>query len=115
MYNIPFSDINSNHISGNWIVESRQLSTSDPTKAIAHSIKFIFDSNNALRLVPEEKGNWALEIEEVMNRPYLIIKILNESWKALITRLFIKSDTKDTWLNLYFDTGMELTLVKVTS
>jgi len=113
MYNIPFSDINAKHIDGDWVVESRQLSTSDPAAVIARALRFIFDKDNFLLLVPEAQGNWALEVEESMKRPYLNINVLNNSWKALITRLFINTDTKDTRLNLYFDTGVELTLIKV--
>ncbi|WP_026461304.1 hypothetical protein [Adhaeribacter aquaticus] len=112
MYNIPFSNITLNHINGDWLVESRQLSTSDPTASIAHAIKFIFAADDYLELLPEGEGSWALKTEETMNRPYLLIEVFNESWKALITRLFINTDTRYTYLNLYFDTGMELTLVK---
>ncbi|TDN36057.1 hypothetical protein E4631_03770 [Hymenobacter sp. UV11] len=111
-------DVNLQHapdeyLAGKWRVESRVLSQADPTTPLAQAT-FVDLQAGHLRLETATTlttGNWSVERDSLLSRPYLQLQLGLEQVVALVTRLRRSADGHYRTLVLYFQSGLELFLV----
>lgn len=99
---------------GSWRVASRVLNSIDPSSPLAQA--------GMLRLGPGgletqaagsgtgHAGQWAVQRDTVMNRPYLSFDLPAKNTRALVTRLRRSANGQHSQLHLYFASGMEMQL-----
>ncbi|AMR25771.1 hypothetical protein A0257_00815 [Hymenobacter psoromatis] len=100
------------YLAGAWRVAHRVINRADPDSALAQATSLLL-SKELLELQSptlSEIGSWAVQRDELLNRPYLSLNFLTEETRALVTRLRRTSDGARSQLNLYFSSGLEMQL-----
>ena len=101
------------YLTGKWRVAERVLSRADPHTPLAQATHLELQPGH-LRLqtsTAPATGQWAVRRDELLNRPYLLLRLGSEEVAALITRLRRSVDGHYRTLVLYFQSGLELVLV----
>lgn len=114
MFSVDFNRITEEHIKGDWHVQSRIISRSDPSSIFARAHKHQFTNENYKARNGEERtGKWNIvRDKELLTRPYIHFEVEKVPVKALITKLLYSKDQKNAQLTIYFSTGLELVLLK---
>ncbi len=97
---------------GSWRVTERVLNRADPTSVLAQATH-VYLHEGGLRLeapTASQTGQWQVERDSLLGRPYLLLEFAQEQMKALITRLRRSFDGDYRTLVLYFQSGLELFL-----
>lgn len=97
---------------GSWRVTERVLNRADPTSVLAQATH-LYLHEGELRLeapTASQTGQWQVERDSLLGRPYLLLEFAQEQMKVLITRLRRSFDGNYRTLVLYFQSGLELFL-----
>lgn len=112
-------DVNLHHmpeeyLNGDWCVADRVLNRNAPNSSLALATRFSLQPGTVQVQSPEvqDSGQWTMERDSLLNRPYLELRLLQEETRALITRLRRSTDGLQSQLNLYFQSGMEIQLAR---
>ncbi|WBA43661.1 hypothetical protein [Hymenobacter canadensis] len=112
-------DVNLHHmpeefLTGDWCVADRVLNRNAPDSSLARATRFVLQPGIVQVQAPElqDSGQWTMERDSLLNRPYLELRLLQEETRALITRLRRSTDGLQSQLNLYFQSGMEIQLAR---
>ena len=116
LLDINLQTVPDNYLAGTWHVASRVLNRNNPGSPLAQATRLVLNPDTTLTAQAEtavpaaETGHWAVQRDELLNRPYLRFDLRAEEARALVTRLRRSADGQQAQLNLYFATGMELQL-----
>lgn len=101
-------------LDGTWRVVDRVLNRVDPSSPLAQATQLHLLENHLQLDTPAlpATGNWRLERDGLLSRPYLLLQVAGENVRALITRLRHSLDGEYRALVLYFQSGLELFLVQ---
>ncbi|WP_223649898.1 hypothetical protein [Hymenobacter psoromatis] len=100
------------YLSGAWRVVHRVINRADPTSLLAQATGILLGEQELRLEAPalNETGYWAVQRDELLNRPYLSLSFPTEDLRALVTRLRRTADGARSQLNLYFSSGLEMQL-----
>ncbi|QDA61331.1 hypothetical protein [Hymenobacter jejuensis] len=112
LFDVNLQQLPDEYLTGEWCVASRVLNRNNPDSALAQATHFYLQPGTLKVQAPElqDTGNWTVERDSLLNRPYLELQLLQEETRALITRLRRSADGLQSQLSLYFQSGMELLL-----
>ncbi|GAA3924607.1 hypothetical protein [Hymenobacter algoricola] len=115
----PLFDVNLQHLpddylTGDWCVANRVLNQGNPASSMARATRLCLQPGSVEVQLPgpPDSGHWLVQRDELLSRPYLELELLQESTRALITRLRRSADGLESQLGLYFQSGMELQLTR---
>ncbi|AYA37115.1 hypothetical protein D3Y59_08635 [Hymenobacter oligotrophus] len=113
LFDVNLQQLPDEFLTGAWRVSDRVLNRTDPSNPLAQAT-YVHLQANTLHLEGQQQlpGNWRVQRDEMLNRPYLEIEVAQEKTRALITRLRRSSDGQRSQLNLYFLSGMEMQLTQ---
>lgn len=111
LLDVNLQQVPDDYLAGAWRVAHRVLNRADPASALAQATSLDLGQQLTLQ-APElsETGSWAVQRDELLNRPYLRLNLLAEEMRALVTRLRRTADGSRSQLNLYFNSGLEMQL-----
>jgi hypothetical protein len=116
MQAIELKNIDIEHLLGNWRVQSRILSKSDPAHIFATAQFHHFHENGIYKIrdTVEVPGKWSISNKDSILRTPLIQFTLPDhgTTNGIITRLICSADRKTAQLTIYLSTGLELVLIK---
>ena len=114
LFDINLQEMPDEYLTGEWCVEDRVLNRNNPDSPLARATKFCLQPGKLQVHAPdaENSGQWSMERDNLLNRPYLEVHLLQEQTRALITRLRRSTDGLQSQLNLYFQSGMEIQLAR---
>lgn len=102
------------YLTGDWRIASRVLNQTDPGSALAQANRLVLADGQVEVKTPVSSqpalGSWAVLRDELLNRPYLALNLSESAVRALITRLRRSPDGRQSKLDLYFASGMEMQL-----
>ena len=101
------------YLHGSWRVVDRVLSQADPAGPLAQAT-FLHLQEGFLQLdtlTAPATGQWSVERDSLLSRPYLQLQLASEKVIALVTRLRRSVDGAYRTLVLYFQSGLELFLI----
>ncbi|KAA9332097.1 hypothetical protein F0P96_11455 [Hymenobacter busanensis] len=114
LLDINLQQLPDDYLTGEWRVADRVLNQTDPSSHLAQA--------TSLRLEPgalhvqtgasQEHGQWSVQRDALLSRPYLELQLPEEETRALITRLRRSADGLISQLSLYFLSGMEVQLTR---
>ncbi|MBX0290330.1 hypothetical protein K3G63_07765 [Hymenobacter sp. HSC-4F20] len=114
LLDVNLQQVADQELTGTWRVAGRVLSQADPTTELARATQ--------LQLLPQQLvvatdhgsvlGQWSVERDALLSRPYLQLSLPQDSTTALVTRLRRSVTGAQRALTLYFHSGMELQLVQ---
>ncbi|OON68732.1 hypothetical protein [Hymenobacter sp. CRA2] len=114
LFDVNLQQLPDEFLTGDWRVTNRVLNRTDPDSSLAQA--------TCLRLEPGQlqvqaaqqvqNGQWSVQRDALLQRPYLDIQLEDERTRALITRLRRSADGQTSQLNLYFLSGMEVLLTQ---
>jgi len=101
------------YLHGSWRVVGRVLSQADSTTPLAQATHLhLQDGHWHLEaLAAPARGQWTVERDSLLSRPYLQLQLAAEIVTALVTRLRRSADGAYRTLVLSFQSGLELFLV----
>lgn len=102
------------YLHGTWRVVDKVLSRENPASALALATELQLQQQH-LRLSTSGQatsGQWRVERDALLSRPYLLLQLAGQEISALITRLRFSADGHFRALTLYFQSGLELFLVQ---
>jgi len=101
------------YLHGSWRVVDRVLSQADPATPLAQAtFLHLHDGHWQLDTpMAPATGQWSVERDSLLSRPYLQLQLATENVTALVTRLRRSADGMYRTLVLYFQSGLELFLV----
>jgi hypothetical protein len=114
LFDINLHEVPDEYLTGEWCVEERVLNRNNPDSPLARATKLSLGPST-LRVHAsdaEDTGNWSMQRDNLLNRPYLELQLLQEQTRALITRLRRSTDGMNSQLILYFQSGMEIQLAR---
>jgi hypothetical protein len=100
------------YLLGSWRVTERVLNRTDPATILAQATHLHLHQG-LLRLdtpASSQTGNWQVQRDGLLSRPYLLLELAQEQIKVLITRLRRSLNGEYQTLVLYFQSGLELFL-----
>ena len=112
LLDINLQQVPDDYLTGAWRVAHRVINRADPASPLAQATSLVM-SNEQLELQApalNETGSWAVQRDELLNRPYLRFNFPTEELRALVTRLRRTTDGARSQLNLYFSSGLEMQL-----
>jgi len=112
LLDINLQQVPDSYLAGSWRVAHRVVNRADPASALAQATSLLL-SEELLQLqapLASETGSWAVQRDELLNRPYLRLNFPTEEMRALVTRLRRTTDGARSQLNLYFSSGLEMQL-----
>ena len=100
------------YLGGPWRVAHRVVNRADPNSLLAQATALLLGEGELQVQAPaaQETGQWAVQRDELLNRPYLSLSFPAEELRALVTRLRRTADGARSQLNLYFSSGLEMQL-----
>ncbi|MGI4738285.1 MAG: hypothetical protein ACRYG7_24210 [Janthinobacterium lividum] len=100
------------YLAGAWRVAHRVINRADPDSTLAQATSLLLTDEQLQLQAPtlSETGSWAVQRDELLNRPYLRLNFPTEEMRALVTRLRRTTDGARSQLNLYFSSGLEMQL-----
>ena len=114
LFDVNLQQLPDEYLTGEWCVAERVLNRGNPNSALAQATKLTLQPGTVQVQAPtlHDAGQWSVQRDSLLNRPYLELQLLQEETKALITRLRRSADGLQSQLNLYFQSGMELQLAQ---
>lgn len=114
LFDVNLQQIPEEYLTGDWCVSDRVLNRNAPDTSLALATRFTIQPGTMQVQAPElhDSGQWTMERDSLLNRPYLELRLLQEETRALITRLRRSTDGLQSQLNLYFQSGMEIQLAR---
>ncbi|WBO82852.1 hypothetical protein [Hymenobacter yonginensis] len=114
LFDVNLQQIPEEFLTGDWCVADRVLNRNAPDSSLALATRFSIRPGTVQVQAPElqDSGQWTMERDSLLNRPYLELRMLQEETRALITRLRRSTDGLQSQLNLYFQSGMEIQLAR---
>ncbi|MBC8085075.1 MAG: hypothetical protein H7Z21_17905, partial [Hymenobacter sp.] len=108
------SELPDEYLTGEWCVEDRVLNRNNPDSPLARATRFSLQPGSLRVHSPdaERAGSWRMVRDNLLNRPYLELRLLPEETRALVTRLRRSPDGLHSQLILYFQSGMEIQLTR---
>jgi hypothetical protein len=102
------------HFAGTWRVERRTLSRTEAADSLAEATHLHLQGREFRLDAPDaaHRGEWRIERDPLLSRPYLVILLAGQAIRALVTRLRRSLDGQYQALVLYFQSGLELSLVQ---
>ncbi|MBC6698297.1 hypothetical protein [Hymenobacter sp. BT190] len=114
LFDVNLQQIPEEYLTGDWCVADRVLNRNAPDSSLALATRFTLQPGTMQVQSPQlqDSGQWTMERDSLLNRPYLELHLLREETRALITRLRRSTDGLQSQLNLYFQSGMEIQLAR---
>ncbi|WP_460676016.1 hypothetical protein [Hymenobacter coalescens] len=116
LFDINLQQLPDDFLTGEWRVADRVLNQTDPHSPLALATHMRLQAGQLqLQAANAEvrSGQWTVQRDALLQRPYLEIQVAQEqSTRALITRLRRSADGRQSQLNLYFLSGMEVLLTQ---
>ncbi|PJJ61183.1 hypothetical protein [Hymenobacter chitinivorans] len=114
LFDVNLQQLPDEYLTGEWCVADRVLNRNSPDSALAQATRLLLTPGAVQVHAPfqHDTGQWSVQRDTLLNRPYLELQLLQEETKALITRLRRSADGLQSQLNLYFQSGMELQLAQ---
>ena len=102
------------YLTGDWRVADRVLNQNDPSSTLAQATHFYLQPGLMRVQAPTQQdgGRWTIQRDTLLNRPYLEMQLSREDTRALVTRLRRSTDGTESQLSLYFQSGMEMQLIR---
>ncbi|TGE12826.1 hypothetical protein [Hymenobacter elongatus] len=115
LFDVNLQQLPDEYLTGDWCVEERVLNQSSPLSALAQATRLSLQPGTVQVYAPQhdDRGQWSVQRDELLNRPYLELQLVQEDTRALITRLRRSANGVQSQLNLYFQSGMELQLAQL--
>jgi hypothetical protein len=111
LLDINLQQVPDSYLAGAWRVAHRVVNRADPASALAQATSLVLSDELQLQAPSlSETGSWAVQRDELLNRPYLRLNFPTEEMRALVTRLRRSADGARSQLNLYFSSGLEMQL-----
>ena len=114
LLDINLQQLPDDYLAGHWQVASRVLNQNNPASPLALATRLQLNPGQLLAEAPglpeAAAGTWAVQRDELLQRPYLRFNLPQEQTNALVTRLRRSADGQHSQLNLYFASGMEMQL-----
>ncbi len=112
LLDINLQQVPDDYLAGAWRVVHRVVNRADPDSLLAQATSLLLSDNLLELMAPaqRETGNWDVQRDELLNRPYLRFNFPAEEMRALVTRLRRTADGARSQLNLYFSSGLEMQL-----
>ena len=112
LLDVNLQKVPDDYLAGAWRVAHRVLNRADPASALAQATDLVLGGQLLELQAPDQKetGSWAVQRDELLNRPYLRLNLPSEEMRALVTRLRRTTDGARAQLNLYFSSGLEMQL-----
>ena len=114
LLDINLQQLPDEYLAGTWRVSDRVLNQTNPNSTLALATNFVLQPGLLELHAPGQtaKGDWTVQRDELLNRPYLQLQLSEEETRALITRMRRSPDGEFSSLNLYFQSGMEMQLTR---
>lgn len=114
LLDVNLQQVPDQYLTGTWRVAERVLSQANPTTALAQATELQLEPGTLGVITPTQRaaGQWSVNRDSLLSRPYLALNTTDEDAIALVTRLRRSPDGQQSALTLYFQTGMELHLVQ---
>jgi hypothetical protein len=112
LLDVNLQQVPDDYLAGAWRVAHRVLNRADPASTLAQATNLVLSGQQLELQAPtqRETGSWAVQRDELLNRPYLRLNLPSEEIRALVTRLRRTTDGARAQLNLYFNSGLEMQL-----
>jgi len=112
LLDINLQQVPDKYLAGSWRVAHRVVNRADPDSPLALATSLLLQEDYLQLQAPllSETGSWAVQRDELLNRPYLRLNFPAEEMRALVTRLRRTADGARSQLNLYFSSGLEMQL-----
>jgi hypothetical protein len=112
LLDINLQQVPDSYLAGAWRVAHRVVNRADPDSPLAQATNLVLADELLQLQAPSlsETGSWAIQRDELLNRPYLRLNFPTEEMRALVTRLRRTTDGARSQLNLYFSSGLEMQL-----
>ena len=114
LFDVNLQQLPDEFLMGCWQVAERVLNQTNSNSTLAQASQFCLESGH-LQLqggAQPHEGQWSVQRDALLQRPYLEVQLAEERTRALITRLRRSADGLKSQLNLYFLSGMELQLTQ---
>lgn len=114
LFDVNLQQLPDELLTGVWRVASRVLNQTDPTSLLACAEHLALEPGR-VRVEgagQHDQGNWLVQRDTLLNRPYLALDLSQEQTRALVTRLRRSRTGSQSQLNLYFQSGMEMQLTQ---
>lgn len=116
MQAIELRNIETDHLLGNWRVQSRIISRSDPAHIFATAESHHLHENGFYKIRDsiEIPGKWSINNKDSILRNPLIQFTLPDhgTINGIITKFICSADRRNAQLTIYLSTGLELVLLK---
>lgn len=115
LFDVNLQQLPDELLAGAWRVADRVLNRTDPGCSLAKATEVHLQPGQLhLTEGPQalESGQWSVQRDALLQRPYLELQLPEENTRALITRLRRSADGGTRQLNLYFMSGMEVLLTQ---
>ena len=115
LFDVNLQQLPDDFLTGAWRVADRVLNQTDPASTLAQATHVRLEPGQLqvhTASAAVEQGQWSVQRDALLQRPYLELQLAEESTRALITRLRRSADGLQSQLNLYFLSGMEVQLTQ---
>jgi hypothetical protein len=115
LFDVNLQQLPDDFLTGEWRVSNRVLNQTSPDSPLALATQLRLAPGELQLLAADEAvqhGQWSVQRDALLQRPYLDIQLAEERTRALITRLRRSADGRQSQLNLYFLSGMEVQLTQ---
>ncbi|MBC6607789.1 hypothetical protein H8B13_13265 [Hymenobacter sp. BT188] len=114
LFDVNLQQLPDDYLTGNWRVADRVLNRNDPGSALAQATHLQLQPGLLHVEAPtqQDNGQWTVERDSLLSRPYLQMQLAREQTRALVTRLRRSTDGAQSQLSLYFQSGMEMQLAR---
>jgi hypothetical protein len=114
LFDVNLQQLPDEYLTGEWCVANRVLNRVDPASSLAQATHLSLQPGTVQVHTPaqQDSGHWHVQRDDLLSRPYLELRLLEEETRALITRLRRSADGLQSQLSLYFQSGMELQLAR---
>ncbi len=114
LFDVNLQQLPDEFLTGVWRVASRILNQTDPASMLACAEQLSLEPGRVRVECSDQhdQGNWTVQRDGLLNRPYLALELSQEQTRALVTRLRRSHAGTESHLNLYFQSGMEMQLTQ---
>ncbi|WP_019947668.1 hypothetical protein [Hymenobacter aerophilus] len=114
LFDVNLQQLPDEFLTGVWRVASRVLNQTDPASLLACAEQVALEPGQVRVDCADQhdQGNWLVQRDALLNRPYLALELSREQTRALITRMRRSRTGSQSQLDLYFQSGMEMQLTQ---
>ena len=114
LLDVNLQQVPDQYLTGTWRVAERVLSQANPHTALAQATELCLEPGELGVITPTQRaaGQWSVNRDTLLSRPYLKLRLTGEDSTALVTRLRRSANGQQRTLTLYFQSGIELHLVQ---